>query len=291
MPSQFTINQILQFQEISQYLASNDKSSMMQLQSGSYIGNLPQLLYMEGTLLQNMNSLNPASSTLRGMAEYVLSLCGKYLAQAQNIVANLAGVRPVIVGPTSQSVSVGGNATFSVSVTGTVPYFFQWLLNGSPILGATSSSYTVANAQLSQTGNLYSVQVTNPVTTVTSNQVTLTVTANLQAFYYQGNVDYSALLLSGVDTVPYLGSVNITTGQPITITYPNIGADEYTVLKYPATEPTKTSYLNPPPSGPDQGSIPSIALEGNTFGGWSYVFSRGGNPFGLNSVNGQVRYS
>jgi hypothetical protein len=291
MPSQFTINQILQYQQVSQYLAANDRSSLMQLQSGSYIGILPQLLYMEGTLLQNMNSLNPGSSTLRGTAEYVLSLCGKYLSQAISIVGNLTGSKPVITGPSNQSVTVGNTATFTVSVTSSTPYIISWLLNGVPIPGAVGNSYSVTNAQLSMSGNLYSAMATNLAGSVQSNQAVLTVTAGLVAFFYQGNVDYSAQLLAGIDNVPYNGNTPITTGQPITITYPNVGATEYTVMKYPATEPTKISYLNPPPSGPDTGSIPSLALDETTFGGWSYVFSRSGAPFGLNSVNGQVKYS
>src|ERR1700744_3033188 len=99
MASEFTISQIIQFAKISQYLAGNEKSSLLQLQSGSYVGILPNLLYMEGTLLQNLYSLNPGSTTLRGTAEYVLSLCGKYLLQAQQILNNLAGTLPVITGP------------------------------------------------------------------------------------------------------------------------------------------------------------------------------------------------
>ncbi|HXP50875.1 MAG TPA: hypothetical protein VN922_13020, partial [Bacteroidia bacterium] len=72
MPSEYPVTTIIKFAQISQYLAANDKASLTQLKSGSFIGILPQLLYMEGMLLQNMNSLNPGISTLRGTAEYVL---------------------------------------------------------------------------------------------------------------------------------------------------------------------------------------------------------------------------
>jgi hypothetical protein len=290
MASQFTISQIIEYQEVSQYLAANDKSSLMQLQSGSYIGILPQLLYMEGVLLQNLNSLNPGSPTLRGAAEYVLSLCGKYLSQAIQTINNLAGSKPVITGPSNEATTVGGSATFTVSVTSSTPVVIQWLLNGVPT-GTFGSTLIVSNAQLSQNGNLYSVQATNLAGVVTSNQATLTVTAGLTGQFYQGSTDYSAALEGGTDNVSYLGTFPITTGQPFTVTFPDLVSTEYLVVKYPATEPTKTSYLNPPPSGPDTGPVPNLALNTTTIGAYKYIFSRTGVPFGVNAVNGKIQFS
>jgi hypothetical protein len=152
-------------------------------------------------------------------------------------------------------------------------------------------TYTKTNAQLTDSGDVFSATVTNAAGSVSSQPGILTVTNAIVAYYYQGNTDYSAELKAGMDNVPYLGTVNITTGQPITVPFPNIGATEYIALKYPSTEPTKTNYLNPPPSGPDSGTIPSLAMDDNSFGGWNYAFSRQGNPFGLNSVNGEVKFS
>jgi len=279
MASQFSISQINFFASISLYLAGNDRSSLMQLQSGSFVGNLPQLLYMEGTLLQNLNSLNPASSTLRGTAEYVLSLCGKYLTQAQTILNNLAGAAPAITGPANQSVLVGGTATFSVTVTGSSPLSYQWLLNGSPIVGAISSSYVVSNAQLAQNGALYSVQVSNLAGSVTSNTATLTVTANIVGYYYYGT-DFSAQLEAGNDDLPYQGTFPITSGQPLVVTFPSGAANMWIAVKYPNTETTKTTYNNPPLN---TGVIPNIALRTTAFGSWKYIFSAPGTVFGLNT--------
>jgi hypothetical protein len=284
MPSQFQISQIIQFQQISQYLAGNDKSSLMQLQSGSYVGILPSLLYMEGTLLQNMNSLNPSSSTLRGTAEYVLSLCGKYLAQAISIVGNLTGYKPVITGPANEATTVGGSATFTVSVTSATPYVAQWYLNGVIIPGAVGLTYTISSALLSQNGNLYSVMITNLSGQVVSNQAVLTVTAGLVASYYFGATDFSTLLEANSDTVPYIGTFPITTGQPLSFTWPSGAANnQFIVVRYPATESTKTAYANAPLNN---GLIPSIAFASVvTFGGFKYIFSRTGNPFSQNTSN------
>jgi len=292
MPSQFTIPQIIVFAKISQFLAGNDKASQKGLKSGSFIGNLEGLLYMEGYLLENMYTLNPTSSTLRNTGEYVLSLCGKYLQQAIKIANGLTASAPVITGPSNQSVNVGQNATFSVSVTGSAPFSYQWFdYLGNVIPGATSSSYTFLNSQLTDTGKTFYVKVTDTNGhSTTSNTATLTVSAALVGYYYQGNIDYSTNLLAANDNVPYLGTFSITTGQPFTVTLPHLGASEYIVVKYPVAQPTKTNYENPP-AGVDTAAIPGLAFNITTIGTFKYIFSRTGNAFGLNNINGQIKFS
>jgi len=61
--------------------------------------------------------------------------------------------------PVSQtSTGSGGNVTFSASATGNPSY--QWYFNGSVIVGATNSTYTITNAQPTSAGN-YWVVATN----------------------------------------------------------------------------------------------------------------------------------
>lgn len=292
MANQFTIPQIINFAKISQYLAGNDKSSQLGLKSGSFIGNLEGLLYMEGYLLQNLYTLNPSSSTLRSTGEYVLSLCGKYLQKAISIANAVAIGPPVVSGPFSVSVNVGGNASFIVTATGAGPFTYSWFdYLGNPILGATSSSYTFLNAQLSDSGKTFFAKVTDANgQSVTSSTATLTVTASLVGYFYQGNTDYSTNLLAAIDNVTYLGTFPITTGQPFTVTFPHLGASEYIVVKYPSTEPTKTNYQNPP-GGIDSAAIPGLAWNITTIGASKYIFSRTGNAFSLNNINGEVKFS
>ncbi|HTL67012.1 MAG TPA: endo-1,4-beta-xylanase [Lacunisphaera sp.] len=78
--------------------------------------------------------------------------------------------------PSSQTATVGGNLSFSVTATGTAPLTYQWKLNGADISGATSSSYSISNVQASQAGN-YTVTVSNVAGAVTSTTATLTVNA------------------------------------------------------------------------------------------------------------------
>jgi hypothetical protein len=80
--------------------------------------------------------------------------------------------------PQNASVQVGQSAGFSVSTSGgTVAPTYQWRLNGSPILGANSVSYTTPPTALTNSGDRYSVVVTSGGESVTSNDATLTVTA------------------------------------------------------------------------------------------------------------------
>lgn len=77
--------------------------------------------------------------------------------------------------PQSQTVVVGQSVTFSVSATGTPPLSYQWYKNDTAISGATSSSYSILNVKVADTGT-YAVTVSNGVLpNATSNGAVLTV--------------------------------------------------------------------------------------------------------------------
>src|SRR5207249_883813 len=77
--------------------------------------------------------------------------------------------------PQSQTVIVGGAATFSVLASGTPPLTYQWQFNGTNLPGATAKSLGLTNVQFSQAGN-YSVAVSNSLGTAASSNAALTVT-------------------------------------------------------------------------------------------------------------------
>ncbi|NYF88998.1 hypothetical protein RBB79_05590 [Tunturiibacter empetritectus] len=72
------------------------------------------------------------------------------------------------------SVNVCNNASATLSVTATNAVTYQWSLNGSPIAGATSSSYFIASAIAIDAGS-YTVTVTNAAGSVTSQAATVLV--------------------------------------------------------------------------------------------------------------------
>jgi hypothetical protein len=120
--------------------------------------------------------------------------------------------------PTSQSVSVGQTATFSVVATGTAPLSYQWQMNGTAITGATASSYTTAATTLTDNGATFTVAVSNSAGNITSTAATLAV---------------SAAQAAGTDVLTYHND-NSRTGQNIaeTILSPaNVNATQFGLLR------------------------------------------------------------
>ena len=93
-------------------------------------------------------------------------------------------VAPTITSqPTSQIVTTGQTATFSVSANGTAPLSYQWHRNGSNISGATSNSYTTLAITTSDSGSAFDVVISNTAGSVKSNTATLRVNAGTQQTY------------------------------------------------------------------------------------------------------------
>lgn len=80
----------------------------------------------------------------------------------------------ITVQPTSQVVAAGSNVVLSVAAAGVPGPSFQWLKNGAPITGATSSTLLLSNVVSSSSGS-YSVIVSNSASAVASLAATLTV--------------------------------------------------------------------------------------------------------------------
>lgn len=80
--------------------------------------------------------------------------------------------------PTNVSVTVGGSAAFTVGAVGlgtfTGPFSYQWLLNGSPIAGATNTTLSLTGVGLGSSGG-YTCLVNSPLGSLTSSNALLTV--------------------------------------------------------------------------------------------------------------------
>ena len=108
----------------------------------------------------------------------------------------------IIAQPVGQIVPVGGAAIFSVNAGGAAPLGYSWQLNGGPIAGATQSSYTNNNVQLTDSGSQFSCVISNAYGSVTSSNAALTVfNASGPLFTFNGaDGGYSsAALIQGAD--------------------------------------------------------------------------------------------
>lgn len=105
-----------------------------------------------------------------------------YLARGAGQVGRIAytaSLPPSIAQqPASTLVSVGYAATFTVSASGEPPLTYQWQRNGVNISGATTPSYVLNAAQLTDSGARFRVVVTNGLGSTTSAEAVLTVTSN-----------------------------------------------------------------------------------------------------------------
>lgn len=101
-----------------------------------------------------------------------------YLSRSNSAVYKIVysgNTEPVIIDqPDDQTVFTSQPATFTVAVTGSAPFTYQWRKNGIDISGATSATYTITAASLVDAGN-YSVYITNIAGNVTSDIAVLTV--------------------------------------------------------------------------------------------------------------------
>ncbi|MGH7143061.1 MAG: hypothetical protein ACREJ2_02875 [Planctomycetota bacterium] len=99
---------------------------------------------------------------------------GSVLSSIATLTVNPPAVPPTItMQPADQTVTAGATATFTVVATGATGY--QWNLGGTPITGATSASYTTPITTTGDSGDQFTVLVSNSYGSVLSNIATLTV--------------------------------------------------------------------------------------------------------------------
>jgi serine protease len=105
----------------------------------------------------------------------------------------LAMLPTIVTQPANLSVTSGQSATFSVSASGVPAPTYQWMINGAAVAGATSSSYTLSNAPLSDNGAQITVVASNVAGSVSSAAATLTVVAAPAKSGGGGSMDWLSL--------------------------------------------------------------------------------------------------
>jgi pectin methylesterase-like acyl-CoA thioesterase len=100
-------------------------------------------------------------------------------------------VTPAITGLVNQAAPVGSDVTLTATVSGVPTPALQWRKNGTNLVGATSASYFIANAQATDSGT-YSLVASNAAGVVT-NTATLTVSAGNVAPSIVGPTDQTVV--------------------------------------------------------------------------------------------------
>jgi alpha-tubulin suppressor-like RCC1 family protein len=106
----------------------------------------------------------------------VSNLTGGVVSSNAVLTVYVPPTPPIILSQTpDQVVLLGSTATFSLKVTSTDPLIYFWQRNGVLIPGATNASYSLFNAQLSDSGSTFSCLVTNAYGLASSTNVSLKV--------------------------------------------------------------------------------------------------------------------
>ncbi|HWY07406.1 MAG TPA: DUF4082 domain-containing protein [Candidatus Acidoferrales bacterium] len=146
-------------------------------------------------------------------AVVVSNTLGKVTSSSATLTVNSAP--SITAQPTSQTVTAGQSATFSVTATGPAPLSYQWRKNGTAIGGATSASYTTPATTTTDNGAQFTAVVSNTSGSATSGAATLTVNASTYVLSVSptslsfGSIDTSASSTLGV-TLKNSGNSNVT---------------------------------------------------------------------------------
>lgn len=205
----------------------------------------------------------------------------------------------ITAAPTAQSTCVGGNATFTVTASGT-NLGYQWMKNGTAISGASTNTYTITGATAADAGN-YSVAVTACATTTTT-PVALTVNAlpaatitpaGSTAICTGGSVALNANTGTGL-TYQWSNGTNISGATNASYTATVAGSYTVTVSNgsCAATSTATTVTVNPAPIATITAATAttfcsggSVVLNANTGTGLTYQWSNGTNISGATNAS------
>ncbi len=117
----------------------------------------------------------------RGRYTFYLNVADSVNSEAQSsvVTATVNSALSVKISPTSSIMDVGQSQLFTSSVSdGTSPYIYQWYLDGSPVSGATSATWTYTSS--SSGSHAFYAKVTDAVSAAaTSNTALVTVNGGL----------------------------------------------------------------------------------------------------------------
>lgn len=124
---------------------------------------------------QTTTALNFTNLKATNSGNYTIKVTNPFTSVTSSVatLTVLAGPPIITKVPSPVSRYADGNATFTVTALGSTPISYQWNLGGTPIAGATKSTFTVTQIQNADIGN-YSVTVSNPNGSTNSPAAALT---------------------------------------------------------------------------------------------------------------------
>ena len=188
----------------------------------------------EGVNLANVGRVSGATSPDLTITSIQASDVGNYRVVVTNTVDAVTSVwarldlpvpPTITTNPVTQTVGLGGPATFCVTATGSAPLNYQWYLNGSAVGGANGACFTIPNTSPAWLGS-YQVQVWNIAGTNWSAPAglwldALKMYAGVNVYGPAGSncvVQYATNLTAPVTWMP-LQSVTIVTNPTVIIDY------------------------------------------------------------------------
>jgi len=152
--------------------------------------------------ISSVGSANVGNYTVK-----VTNAAGSVTSGAASLAVIYAPV--ITTQPISLSVASGKSASFSVAVSGTAPFSYQWSRNGAAILGANAATYTVSSADSTNAGS-YAVRVSNAAGSVNSSTAVLSVasaplivTQPISLTIYSGKPATFSVVASGSGVLSY----------------------------------------------------------------------------------------
>ena len=243
------------------------------------------------TLLPNATNAILTFTTLNATNDgsYYVVATGPFGSnQSSNIALVVLPANPpiVVTPPLAQTAYLHQTVPFSVSVSGTPPFTYQWKSNSSAITGATNATFTLTNISAASAGT-YSVAVTNAFGGLVTNAV-LTVITPVAGTYEAAAIDLQPQLYLRFSDI---NSTNVAANEGMLGTVAN-GLAEGAYA--PTTGPLPPSYPNFEAGNPAvqyngydaDAVVPPLNLATNvgntiTMSAWIYCYGTEANYSGI----------
>jgi sugar lactone lactonase YvrE len=247
-------------------------------------------------VLPGMPTFEIGRADLSKSGDYTVIVSNGSQSVTSSIAALLVLPLEITVEPQNHTLALGANAAFSVSVAGSGPLSYQWLENSTNIPAAVNATATNAtlllpNVQLSQSGNTYSVLVSNAFGSSNSSSAILTVLAPASCFappaglvsWWQG--EGNAVDAAGTNSGTLIGGATFTNGE-VGRAFSFDGTSQYVMIPNssglnPSNQFTIDCWINRGSTGPVvqgvvDGDFYGIEYAPGTYGFYVYMSANNG---------------